>query len=774
MLGYFKNLLGKKKETPGSPEPAPVPEPLAPPPVAPLVAPADPPEAAAQLSHRRVQRMLLALKPITDSFPESLKGLIATPPAETAMAAVSLDLILEQSPTGRVEISIGELRKIAPANTFVADTGQDHLCVDLPFAEIDAKLNSPVWVERLKKLAAELEDSLNGETKKAEGEAAEEPKKADTEAEAPKEKDAEEELKKKTADGKPKKARPITDGTSSPEPKREPKSPEAKAAEAKASEAKAAAAKAEASAAEARAAAAKAEAKAAQIRAAEIKAAEEKAAAAKAAEAKAAAIAKSKQLEEEKKAVAALRLAEDATPLLTVEVKPQEKLPASGLALDHNPPKLPPAPEAAKREVAKPSGFKLAPHGQDGAPIPVAADTAQKVTLPPSGLRVKEHQTISSPAQKQEAKAAPLPPSGLRVLGEHQELKPAKASEPKAPPLNPSGMRLKDEAIHKPAPPVEAAAQKKAPPIVQLSPEAAAAARVARMARVAELAKARAEKAKAEEEQEALEAASSEQDDAASEGDEDAGDPSENDDTAQLEGEVSQRKFSLKRKPIGESSAQSAEQNAEGNADAQPDGAGTQRKFSLGRKPMRDQPATDSQRPPQRPGSGTPEGAQRPAGGNDVVFRQNKPMMDASLPKAQNSPFARTAPASSGDDKTKKKKPDQNVHLEAVRKACWVEGVAGAMALVNEYSVLAVEFPSELSVDSMLDVVPQLFPVLDETAAESQAGDPLPSVRFHLGGRPAQIWKAGLVFFVVIGEVDGALPSNKLALIAYELVHKAR
>lgn len=92
-------------------------------------------------SKGRLERVLLALKSITDKFPAELQPMLAQVPSPNVMVALSAETILEQLPTGRVEVTIGDLRQAAPVGIFLPETSRDQERVQLPLQEILLKLD---------------------------------------------------------------------------------------------------------------------------------------------------------------------------------------------------------------------------------------------------------------------------------------------------------------------------------------------------------------------------------------------------------------------------------------------------------------------------------------------------------------------------------------------------------------------------------------------------------------------------------------------------------
>ncbi len=190
MFGFFKNLMGDKPAPPSTPAPAKAapaskapdlnapegksPGPKAPDPKtgeakapaaarggvatppAPAPAPPVPPVSAPPVyrAKSKMERVLLPLKQIVDRFPAPLAERVATAPAESAIVAMSVETILERLKGGKVEVSLGELRRIAPAQTFSPETDHDEEKVEIPLELVLERLEPSLLPEDLRAQAA--------------------------------------------------------------------------------------------------------------------------------------------------------------------------------------------------------------------------------------------------------------------------------------------------------------------------------------------------------------------------------------------------------------------------------------------------------------------------------------------------------------------------------------------------------------------------------------------------------------------------------------------
>ena len=173
MFGILKNVFGNRPSSKApaleavAPKPA-SPAPVQPPaaaPARPVAAPrsADPMRTGGALPRfkGRMERLLLNLKSITEKFPPELQKFIAQQPANGVIVAVSVEAVVEQLASGRVEISFGDLRRISPIHIFSQDSSRDMERVEIPLAEILPKLD-PTLLTRRSHRAVELPDDVEG------------------------------------------------------------------------------------------------------------------------------------------------------------------------------------------------------------------------------------------------------------------------------------------------------------------------------------------------------------------------------------------------------------------------------------------------------------------------------------------------------------------------------------------------------------------------------------------------------------------------------------
>ncbi len=170
MFGFIKNFFGKSEEASEAPLTA-APTPPSPPAASagspaqthrPTSSGGDPGEALPPpvRSRGKMERVLIPLKAITDTFPRDLQPLIANPPAATVMVAFQVVKLTSQLAQGKVEVSIGDLRKIAPVSTFTHDTSCDGEKVQIPLKELATRLN-PSALQRGDQREVELPGSID-------------------------------------------------------------------------------------------------------------------------------------------------------------------------------------------------------------------------------------------------------------------------------------------------------------------------------------------------------------------------------------------------------------------------------------------------------------------------------------------------------------------------------------------------------------------------------------------------------------------------------------
>ena len=145
MLGFIKDFFSKTRDTvsslPATPPPGRAVD--ATPDVAPDAnrSPTAPVRSSMPRAKARIERLLLSLKSITDSFPPELQPLLARMPSPEVIVALPADAIVNQLASGRAEVSLGDLRRVAPAGILSPDTSHDSERIEVPLREILSKLD---------------------------------------------------------------------------------------------------------------------------------------------------------------------------------------------------------------------------------------------------------------------------------------------------------------------------------------------------------------------------------------------------------------------------------------------------------------------------------------------------------------------------------------------------------------------------------------------------------------------------------------------------------
>lgn len=161
MFGFIKNLMGERGPESAPPAPEELPPPIlpsgsaaartaetataaSPVPASPATAGVRPPTDGLHIksSVTHSGRVVLSFKAITDKFPATLRATLATSPDAATLIALKLDDILPQLSTGRVEVPLADLRRMAPLGSFVDDTSRDAEKVSIPLDELLPKLDS--------------------------------------------------------------------------------------------------------------------------------------------------------------------------------------------------------------------------------------------------------------------------------------------------------------------------------------------------------------------------------------------------------------------------------------------------------------------------------------------------------------------------------------------------------------------------------------------------------------------------------------------------------
>lgn len=152
LLGFFKNLFGRRAQPPPlePPPPAASAEPSsAAPPTEPAPAPTPTlPQPAPNEAASAGECVSVPLQPIINRLPEGLRARVCRSAVSGVHIRVPRDTVLAQLPKGAVRISFGELRQAAPPGVFSAATGDDQALVELPLRDLLACVGSDPWQRR--------------------------------------------------------------------------------------------------------------------------------------------------------------------------------------------------------------------------------------------------------------------------------------------------------------------------------------------------------------------------------------------------------------------------------------------------------------------------------------------------------------------------------------------------------------------------------------------------------------------------------------------------
>jgi predicted regulator of Ras-like GTPase activity (Roadblock/LC7/MglB family) len=125
--------------------------------VPPRSGPAAPPDASSAVAEAAV---LLPLKGMLQRLPAELKTAVARPPRGDACFQVGLATILDQLPKGAVKITFADLKRTAPPGVFAESAAQDQTVVELPLADILARLRPDQLPRRSGQKRVEVPDEI--------------------------------------------------------------------------------------------------------------------------------------------------------------------------------------------------------------------------------------------------------------------------------------------------------------------------------------------------------------------------------------------------------------------------------------------------------------------------------------------------------------------------------------------------------------------------------------------------------------------------------------
>jgi predicted regulator of Ras-like GTPase activity (Roadblock/LC7/MglB family) len=105
---------------------------------------------------------------------------------------------------------------------------------------------------------------------------------------------------------------------------------------------------------------------------------------------------------------------------------------------------------------------------------------------------------------------------------------------------------------------------------------------------------------------------------------------------------------------------------------------------------------------------------------------------------------------------------------EIVQNTCKLPGVAGAVIATLDGMLVDSQLPVELKGETLAGFLPQIFARINQYTKEMNIGE-LDGLTLQVNNTPWLIYKAGTVFFTVLGQSRGSLPSEKLHVVAEEL-----
>lgn len=105
---------------------------------------------------------------------------------------------------------------------------------------------------------------------------------------------------------------------------------------------------------------------------------------------------------------------------------------------------------------------------------------------------------------------------------------------------------------------------------------------------------------------------------------------------------------------------------------------------------------------------------------------------------------------------------------EIVQRTAQLPGVAGAMIALQDGLLVAGSLPPDWKAETVAAFIPQMFGRMRQYTRELSIGD-LKSLTFVVDKGPLQIFNAGLIYFVVLGDSEALMPVEEMNLIATEL-----
>ena len=105
---------------------------------------------------------------------------------------------------------------------------------------------------------------------------------------------------------------------------------------------------------------------------------------------------------------------------------------------------------------------------------------------------------------------------------------------------------------------------------------------------------------------------------------------------------------------------------------------------------------------------------------------------------------------------------------EIVQKASALKGVAGALIAMQDGLLVAGHLPPGLNAETIAAFLPQMFSRVLQYSKELKFGE-ANNLTIIVDNVPLKIFKAGGVFFTVLGRAGESLPEPHLSVVAAQL-----
>jgi predicted regulator of Ras-like GTPase activity (Roadblock/LC7/MglB family) len=116
-----------------------------------------------------------------------------------------------------------------------------------------------------------------------------------------------------------------------------------------------------------------------------------------------------------------------------------------------------------------------------------------------------------------------------------------------------------------------------------------------------------------------------------------------------------------------------------------------------------------------------------------------------------------------GESKKRNWTPNEIVH-----RTSQLPGVSGALIALQDGLLVASCLPPGWKTETIAAFIPQIFGRMGQYTRELAIGD-LKSLTLFVDKGPLQIFNAGLIYFLVLGNSDAPIPMNEISIIANEL-----